>query len=150
MTMRRSTTILDIYAYPDQSWSSMNLGGFSVEATDGSVGKVDETTHEIGSGHLIVDTGPWIFGKRVMLPAGVISRVDEQDQRVWVNLTKDEIKNAPEFDESTYRDQEYHDQLGTYYSDRAGRTDATGFDTTQGGPTNRGSGPDFGKDDRGF
>ena len=119
----------------------MDLGGFTVEGTDGSVGKVDETTHEIGSGFLIVDTGPWIFGKKIMLPAGVISRVDQQDHRVWVDLTKDEIKNAPEFDESTHRDQRYRDELGTYYSDRL---------SPPGGPVNRGTGPDYGKDDRGF
>ena len=140
MTERHTTTMVDSFAYPDPTWSSMDLGGFSVEATDGSIGKVDATTHEIGSGHLIVDTGPWIFGKRVMLPAGVISRVDQQGERVWVNLTKDEIQNAPEFDESTYRDPAYRDQIGTYYGDRARHTDAL----------NRGTGPDFGKDDRGF
>ena len=141
MVERRSTTLIDIYAYPEAGWSSMALGGFTVEAADGSVGKVDERSHEIGSGYLIVDTGPWIFGKKVMLPAGVISRVDNQDQRVWVNLTKDEIKNAPEFDESTYRDQHYRDDLGTYYSDRL---------SLPGGPINRGTGPDYGTEDRGF
>ena len=140
MIDRRSTTLTDIYAYPEPTWSSMDLGGFTVEAADGSVGKVDETAHEIGSGYLIVDTGPWIFGRKVMLPAGVISRVDEQDQRVWVNLTKDEIKNAPDFDESTSRDQRHLDELGTYYSDRV---------SLPGGPINRGTGPDYGKDDRG-
>jgi hypothetical protein len=119
----------------------MNLAGFTVEAADGSVGKVDEGAHAIGSGHVIVDTGPWIFGKKVMLPAGVISRVDEQDQRIWVNLTKDQIKNAPEFDESTYREQHYRDELGTYYIDRV---------SLPGGPINRGTGPDYSKDDRGF
>jgi hypothetical protein len=150
MTVRRSTTIHAIYAYPDETWSTMDLGGFSVEASDGGIGKVDETTHEIGSGYLIVDTGPWIFGTKVMLPAGVISRVDHDDQRVWVNLTKDEIKNAPEFDESALRDQDYRDQLGTYYGDRVARTGDTRFDATPGGSTNRASGPDFGKDDRGF
>ena len=139
MIERRTTTLVSIYAYPDPTWSSMDLGGFTVEAADGSVGKVDEKTHEIGAGHLIVDTGAWIFGKKVMLPVGVISRVDEQDQRVWVNLTKDEIKDAPQFDESTHRDQGYRDELGTYYSDRA---------SLPGGPINRGTGPDFGKDDR--
>jgi len=34
-----------------------------------------------------VDTGPWIFGKKVMLPAGVISRVDHDDEQVFVNRT---------------------------------------------------------------
>jgi hypothetical protein len=139
MVERRSTTLIDIYAYPEPNWSSMDLGGFTVEASDGSVGKVDRRTHEIGSGYLIVDTGPWIFGKKVMLPAGVISRVDNQDQRVWVNLTKDEIKDAPEFNESTYREQHYRDELGTYYGDRV---------SLPGGPINRGTGPDYGKGDR--
>ena len=139
MIERRTTTILAIYAYPEQNWSTMDLAGFNVEATDGSIGKVDERTHEIGSGFLIVDTGPWIFGKKVMLPAGVISRVDEQDKRVWVNRTKDEIKNAPEFDESTFRDQGYRDQVGNYYSD---------LSSQPGGPVNRPAGPDYGRDDR--
>jgi hypothetical protein len=63
----------------------------------------------------VVDTGPWIFGKKVMLPAGVISRVDSDDEQVFVNRTKDQIKNAPEFDEDRDRDDTYRGQLGTYY-----------------------------------
>jgi hypothetical protein len=137
--------MVDTFAYPDPTWSSMNLAGFSVEAADGGIGKVDETSHEIGSGYLIVDTGPWIFGRKVMLPAGVISRIDEQDHRVWVNLSKDEIQDAPEFDESRIRDLSYRDEIGTYYGHRVGQTGATSGDTI-----NRGTGPDFGKDDRGF
>lgn len=139
MNERRSATLPAIDAYPEQSWSTMNLAGFSVEASDGGIGKVDEQAHEIGSGFLVVDTGPWIFGKRVMIPAGVISRIDEQDKRVWVNLTKDEIENAPEFDASTFRDQGYRDELGTYYSD---------LPSQPGGHVNRPSGPDYGRDDR--
>jgi hypothetical protein len=137
--------MVDTFAYPDPTWSSMNLAGFSVEAVDGGIGKVDETTHEIGSGYLIVDTGPWIFGRKVMLPAGVISRIDEQDHRIWVNLSKDEIQDAPEFDESQIRDLRYRDEIGTYYGDRVGQMGAT-----SGSSVNRGTGPDYGKDDRGF
>ena len=48
----------------------------------------------------MVDTGPWIFGKKVMLPAGVLKTVDHVNEKVFVNRTKDEIKNAPEFDDS--------------------------------------------------
>ena len=35
--------------------------------------------------------------------------------RRFVNRTKDQIKNAPEFDENRYRDQGYLDELGSYY-----------------------------------
>jgi stress response protein YsnF len=34
---------------------------------------------------------------------------------VYVNLTKDQIKDAPEFDEDRYRDSAYRDELGGYY-----------------------------------
>jgi hypothetical protein len=103
----------DIWAYRDQTWATGDLTGYSVEAIDGSIGKIDEASYDVGAGYLVVDTGPWIFGKKVMLPAGVISRVDSNDEQVFVNRTKDQIKNAPEFDED--RDEKYRGQLGTYY-----------------------------------
>jgi hypothetical protein len=95
----------------------LDLTGYSVEATDGGIGKVDECTYETSRSYLVIDTGPWIFGKKVLLPAGVVQRIDMDSETVFVNLTKDEIKNAPEFDEDTYRDDEYRTRLGTYYSE---------------------------------
>jgi len=92
------------------------IDGFSVEAQDGSIGKIDEATHDLGSSYIVVDTGPWIFGKKVLLPAGMIERVDRTDEQVFVGLTKEQIKNAPEFDANTYRDDEYRSSLGDYYS----------------------------------
>jgi hypothetical protein len=95
--------------------SAQNLVGYGVEAEDGSIGKVDEWTYDVGSSHLVVDTGPWIFGKKVMLPAGVISDVDHDDEKVYVNRTKEQIKDAPEFDDSMIHDEDYRTRLGSYY-----------------------------------
>ncbi|GGB72706.1 hypothetical protein N798_11545 [Knoellia flava TL1] len=100
-------------------WSSMNLTGYTVEATDGDIGKVDEASTEVGANYIVVDTGPWIFGKKVMLPAGVISSVDTSDERVRVDRSKDEIKASPEFDETSYRDPAYREDLGGYYGERS-------------------------------
>jgi len=58
------------------------------------------------------------LGKKVLLPAGMIERVDRDDEMVFVGLTKEQIKNAPEFDENTYRDESYRNDLGSYYSGR--------------------------------
>jgi hypothetical protein len=91
-----------------------DITGYEVEASDGSIGKVDEATYESGRSYLVVDTGPWIFGKKVMLPAGVVQRIDEEEQRVYVGRTKDEIKHAPEYDEARV-DDEYRRDLGSYY-----------------------------------
>jgi hypothetical protein len=103
---------------PGVDLSTVDLTGFKVEALDGGIGKVDEATHDAGGSFIVVDTGPWIFGKKAMLPAGVIRDVELDDETVYVDLTKDEIKNAPEFDEETYREQSYRNELGEYYRGR--------------------------------
>ncbi len=108
-----STT--DLWTYRDTAWSGAALTGMDVEATDGGIGKIEKAT----DAYIVLDTGPWIFGKKVVLPAGVIERVDLDDETVFVNRTKDEIKNAPEIDESQYDDDAYRSEIGTYYGGRS-------------------------------
>jgi hypothetical protein len=111
--------IVEMWSYTITSPQNLDLSGFKVEAIDGEIGKVDEATNETGGSFIVVDTGPWIFGKKVMIPAGLINDIDPDTQTIFVSRTKDEIKNAPEFDEKRYRDQDYRDELGGYYSGRA-------------------------------
>ncbi|GHB81665.1 hypothetical protein GCM10010347_60610 [Streptomyces cirratus] len=93
-----------------------DLTGYKVEATDGSIGKVDKHSEDVGSAYIVVDTGPWIFGKEVLLPAGTISRVDADDRTIHVDRTKEQIKNAPEFDKEKHLgNEDYHRQVGGYY-----------------------------------
>jgi hypothetical protein len=94
---------------------NVDMTGFKVEALDGNIGKVDEATHDVGGSYLVVDTGPWIFGKKVMLPAGTIKSVDLEDKRILMDRTKDDIKNAPEFDPERYREDIYREKIGSYY-----------------------------------
>ncbi len=106
--------------------SPVDVTGFGVEAIDGSIGKVDEASYETDSSRIVVDTGPWIFGKKVMLPAGVIDRIDYEDEKVYVHRTKDEIKHSPEYDDSLAGDTSYRDRLGSYYGpDGAGYRERT-------------------------
>jgi hypothetical protein len=90
------------WAYRENIYrADTDLAGFDVEAIDGGIGKVDEDTTD--RDHLIVDTGFWIFGKRRLLPAGVVTSVDYDDRKVFVDLTKDQIKEAPDLDETLDR-----------------------------------------------
>ena len=108
----------NMWAYGETAtMQGADLTGFEVEAIDGGIGKVDEASHEVGSSYLVIDTGPWIFGKKVMVPAGIVDRVDLDEEKVYVHRTKDEIKNAPELDEARMRDQRYRDDLGSYYGE---------------------------------
>jgi hypothetical protein len=116
--MTQSRTMTDIWTFRDyESWANTDIVGFTVEAIDGEIGSIDQASYDVGRSWMVVDTGPWIFGKKVLLPAGVIDRVDVVDERVFVHRTKDEIENAPEFDESRFSDAGYHTEVGTYYGE---------------------------------
>jgi hypothetical protein len=96
-----------------------DIVGFKIAATDGDIGKVDKATYDTDASSIVVDTGPWILGRKVLLPAGVVQRVDSADEKVYVDRTKEEIKNAPEYDPDLSADDvESRDRLGSYYRDR--------------------------------
>ncbi|MFJ3842423.1 PRC-barrel domain containing protein, partial [Streptomyces sp. NPDC090054] len=45
--------------------------------------------------------------------------VDAKEEKILVNLTKDQIKDSPEYDKDKHRgDAAYRDQIGTYYQGR--------------------------------
>ena len=118
----QNVTMLDIWTYRDRSDLGSNvvdthadISGFGVEAVDGSIGKLDEATYDVGRSYIVVDTGPWIFGKKVMLPAGVVRGIDETEEKIFVNRTKEQIKHAPEYDDSLVADDTYRQGLGSYY-----------------------------------
>jgi PRC-barrel domain len=125
--VERSYTTTEPWTYRDvdtlgvDMMRGVDIVGFEIEATDGGIGKIDEATYDVGSSYVVVDTGPWIFGKKVLLPAAVIQRVDLDSQTVLVDRTKDEIKDSPEFDEENYREQDYRSRVGSYYYDDTDR-----------------------------
>nr|WSX53438.1 PRC-barrel domain-containing protein [Streptomyces sp. NBC_00974] len=97
-----------------------DLTGYKVEATDGSIGKVDKHSDEVGDAYLVVDTGVWIFGKEVLLPASTVTRIDAEEKKIFVDRAKEQIKNAPEFHRDKHLgDAGYHEELGTYYGSGA-------------------------------
>jgi uncharacterized protein (TIGR02271 family) len=116
--MPHKTMTHDLWTYRDlDARETTDIVGFEVEATDGGIGSIDEATDTAGSSYIVVDTGPWIFGRKVMIPAGAIQHVDAAERRVWVSLTQAEIENAPGFDEYAYQDEAYRTKLATYYDD---------------------------------
>ena len=112
-----TTTRWQPWSFRDPSWQGTDLAGYKVEAVDGEIGKVDSATNDVSQSYLIVNTGPWIFGRKVMLPAGVVKDVDHTEKRVFVERTKDLIQNAPEFTDAMTNDTNYRQSLGTYYGE---------------------------------
>jgi hypothetical protein len=113
-----------IWAFPGHV-TDRQLDGFEVRAPDGTVGTVDKATYDVGASYLVVDTGPWIFGMRVLLPAGVIQRVDRDAGVVHVGRTRDEIRSAPEFEAGPVSDV-YRERIGAHYGPSALATQSPG------------------------
>lgn len=66
--------------------------------TDGQIGKVDEATMRTVPSCRVVDTRSWITGRSGMIPASVIEQLDPEDRKMFVSVTKDQIKSAPGHD----------------------------------------------------
>lgn len=93
--------MVDVWTYRAEGWTDgSDVVGYDVEATDGGIGTIDESTTAAGRQHIVVDTGFWIFGKKRLVPAGAITRVDHEDGRVYLSMTKEQIKDAPDFEET--------------------------------------------------
>jgi len=105
-----------MWDYRDSTWTDgYDLAGYDVEATDGSIGNVDQATNDVSNAYIVVDTGFWIFGKKRLIPAGAISSVVHDDKKVHVAMTKDQIKGAPDYDAASWND-DSRAQHGDYYS----------------------------------
>ena len=114
------TTKTNLWIYRTNLGSSLNardIVGYDVHATDGDIGKIDDASTDTSRQYLVVDTGFWIFGKKRMIPAGVVTSVDHDDKKVSVAMSKDQIKSAPDYDrQGSYDDRDY-DRFGDYYGD---------------------------------
>ncbi|MFG1876647.1 PRC-barrel domain containing protein [Sphaerisporangium sp. NPDC049003] len=94
----------------------LSLIDYDVEATDGKIGSVEEESNVDGDSYLVVDIGFWLFGRKALVPASLVTRVDPEANKIYLARAQDEIENAPEFDEDTYTDVAYRRRVGDYYS----------------------------------
>ncbi len=77
------------------------LQDYSVHATDGEVGSVDDIFFDglrWEVRYLVVDTGPWIFGRRVLLSPLAVKPLNEEEEILPVALTKEQIEKSPGID----------------------------------------------------
>lgn len=108
--------VFDAWNYrPELAADPDDLAGLHVEAADGRIGKVDKSSHSLDDGYLIVDVGLWIFGRRVVIPAGTVNHVDRAEGVVYVDRTKDQVKASPAIDAHDVSDPDARAALRDYY-----------------------------------
>jgi hypothetical protein len=105
----------DMWVYNPTHDAQRSWVGYDVHATDGDIGTIDEMSTEVGRGCVIVDTGFWIFGKKRLIPAGTVRSVDHENRRVDLTLTKDQVKDAPDYDAVRREDDAYWSETARYY-----------------------------------
>jgi FKBP-type peptidyl-prolyl cis-trans isomerase 2 len=106
----------DLWNFPDDVGADRaDLDGMNVEAVDGKVGSVQDVIDDVDGAYLLIDTGPPLLGKTVLLPAGLVKAIDVDSESLAVNRTKDEIKGAPEFDAGLGKDPEFRAAIARHY-----------------------------------
>lgn len=104
------------WAFRDGGHDVERLVGWTVEARDGEVGKVDDASLDAGEGTLVVATGPVLFGHMTLLPAGTVERVEPEHRRIHVGLTREQIEHAPRRRGGTrFADEAYREEIAAYY-----------------------------------
>jgi hypothetical protein len=94
-----------------------DVTGYAVETDDGKIGDVDEASFgPEARGFLVVDTGFWIFGKKRLIPAGIVSGVDHDRRVITLACTKDDVKGAPDLDEVRAHDDAHQQEIGDYFA----------------------------------
>ena len=93
---------------------ALDVVGFDVQAIDGGIGTIDEASYDVGAGRLVVDTGFWIFGKKRVIPAGMVTGVDPDERTVFVRCTRQEVRDAPDYDAALW-DEEHRQQVGQHF-----------------------------------
>ena len=75
--------------------------GCSLENGEGNVGTVHDLFFNDESWvvrYLVVSTGGWLGGRRVLLPPTAVEQRDWPNRRLWVPLTQQQMKDIPEVD----------------------------------------------------
>jgi uncharacterized protein YrrD len=78
-----------------------SLAGFSMGATDGEFGKLEEFYFDDETWtirYLIVKTGGWLFGRKVLISPAALKTPDWKNKVFPVNLTKKQIEHSPDID----------------------------------------------------
>ena len=101
--------------------STRDVTGYYIAALDGDIGHVEDFLIDDRAWairYLVVDTRNWWPGKKVVLSPEWIKTVSWPDSQVHVDLRRDEIKAAPEYDPSRPFDRAYETRLLEHHNRR--------------------------------
>ncbi|MGF1621093.1 MAG: PRC-barrel domain-containing protein [Rhodomicrobiaceae bacterium] len=103
-------------------WDSEELRSFSIAASDGEIGSVDDLLFDDESWRirwLVLSTGGWINERQVLLPPHSLGKPDLAAHTIPVGLTREQIRNSPELDSDAPLSRQVERQIYDYYGWKA-------------------------------
>jgi PRC-barrel domain len=91
---------------------------YSILATDGEIGHVSDILlgdSDLKVRYLVIDTGGWLSGRKVLLSTAWLSGVAPEKQLIVVNIDKKRIEESPPYDPNVEIPREYETQLHDHY-----------------------------------
>ena len=99
--------------------STYDVKGHHIQAKDGEIGHVSDFIIDDESWtihYLVIDTSNWWMGKTVLISPKWIERVSWSEAKVFVHLSRDDIKNSPEYHEGMSLTRDYEAKLHQHYN----------------------------------
>ena len=98
--------------------STKAVSGYQILAEDGVIGHIedfiiDDETWDIR--YLVIDTGDWMPGKKVLISPRWIERIDFESSKVTVALARENIMKAPEYTPDKTPNRDYETRLHLHY-----------------------------------
>lgn len=102
--------------------SSREVTGYYIEASDGEIGHVEDFL--VDDSHwairyMVIDTRNWWPGKKVVVAPQWISGINWNETKAKLDLPREQIKQAPEYEKGTKITRDYEERVHRHYS-RAG------------------------------
>ncbi|MEO8167899.1 MAG: PRC-barrel domain-containing protein [bacterium] len=99
--------------------SSYAVTGYDIQASDGGIGHIDDFIIDDETWairYLIIDTLNLWPGKKVLLSPRWIDRVSWSESKVFVNLSRETIKQSPEYTDESMLNRNYETGLHRHYN----------------------------------
>lgn len=101
-----------------ETFSLQDLKGYTIRATDGDIGKVDDFYFDDDQWtirYLVVDTGGFLTGHDVLLAPEALGDPDKTSKVFPVNLTKQQVQDSPDIDTHRPVSRQQEANLRDYY-----------------------------------
>lgn len=98
--------------------SAKKLEDMKIAALDGEIGSVDDVYFDDEKWvlrHLVVDTGKWLTGRKVLISPISVSNIDWHDAIVHVNLTREQVRSSPGVDSHKTVSRQHEIDLYNHY-----------------------------------